>query len=284
MKLLCVGDVMVETVVHVAADVGDGDEAQGVFETRVGGQALNVARVFHRLGGQSLFYAAVGQDEWAGWLRRQLRQEGLKFRFQKTAKPTGMVISIASPQDRTMYAQRGANEMLDLSQLKKFKLKNEDGLYFSGYLMNNPQGITQLQRAIENHNRNLTVIDTPPVGVMNKVGVDRFLQACAGIQVFLTNQDEAAVLTRKSNLKEMLELLANRFPMVIIKQGAKGCSLADQSEVVHVPTTPLKNINATGAGDAFCGGFLYALSQGQSSRAAAQFAHEVAAKVISREA
>ncbi len=283
MRLLCVGDVMVETVVHVAENVNSGDEAQGVFETRVGGQALNVARVFHRLGGPSLFYAAVGQDESADWIKRQLKQERLKFKLQKTDQPTGVVFSIAASQDRTMYTQRGANAMLDLTELKKFNLKPEDALYFSGYLMNNAQGVGQIQKAIEQHNRNLTIIDTPPVGVLEKVGVDRFLQACAGIQVFFTNLAEAAEITRKTKVDDMLDVLVNRFPTVIIKQGAKGCSLADQNERATVPTQPLKNIDATGAGDAFCGGFLYALGQGQSGKAAAQYANEVAANVISRE-
>jgi len=282
MKLLCVGDVMVETVVHVAENISPGDEAQGVFETRVGGQALNVARVYHRLGGQSLFYAAVGQDDGADWIKTQLEQEKLNFKFQKSDQPTGIVFSIATPQERTMYTQRGANKTLDLLSLDKFMLKDEDALYFSGYLLNNEQGISQFQQAIEQHHRNLTVIDTPPVGVLEKVGIDRFLQTCSGIQVFLTNQDEAAEITRKTKIQDMLNVLSRCFPSVIIKQGAKGCALIDQHESVVVPTQPLEKIDATGAGDAFCGGFLYALSQGKSGKAAAQFANEIAAQVISR--
>ena len=60
--------------------------------------------------------------------------------------------------------------------------------------------------------------------------------------------------------------------MVVIKQGGAGCTILDgrSGRTVHVPSYPAAVVDLTGAGDAFCGGFLVGwVETGDLLRAAA---------------
>jgi len=282
MKLLCVGDLMAEVVVYAPREAAFGDEAQAEFHTRPGGQALNVARIYRRLGGSSILQAAVGNDTWAVLLRKQLRHEGIKLRLQRHPMPTGMVISLVAGQQRTMYAQRSANVALLPGKLNT--LKAHDILYLSGYLLQTRQGRTVAKNTLAQAKKRqlFTVVDTPPVQLLKQIGSQHFLDTTKGTDAFLATEDEAQSLTGKRGVEHVARCLGQRFPLVIVKQGPKGCWVQQRDACQHVPTVPLDDVDPTGAGDAFCGGLLYALGKGLGAVDAARFAHKVTAQTIGR--
>jgi len=69
---------------------------------------------------------------------------------------------------------------------------------------------------------------------------------------------------------------------VIITMGGEGCLVYDGGEARHVPAFPVDVVDTTGAGDAFHGGFICALSMGKDMHAAAVFASAVAALKCAR--
>jgi len=284
MKLLCVGDLMVDVVVYASTEAVFGDETQTEFRTRPGGQAFNVARAYRRLGAKSALQAAVGRDLWAAWLRRKLRQEGIRLWLQRAPLPTGMVASRVSGEQRTMYSQRGADVAL---KPRKFKqLGVHDTLYLSGYLLQTQRGQSVVTDALEQAKKKhlFTAIDTPPAQLLRRIGPQDFLDRAQGIDTFLATDDEAQLLTGQREVELMARCLGQRFALVIVKQGPQGCWVQQRGVGQHVPTVPLDNVDPTGAGDAFCGGLLYALGQGLKAVDAARFAHRVAAQTIGRRA
>jgi sugar/nucleoside kinase (ribokinase family) len=64
---------------------------------------------------------------------------------------------------------------------------------------------------------------------------------------------DAPVVTARAACSRLLEMGARA---VVIKLGAGGCYLADSSHQAALPALPTQVIDSTGAGDAFCGGFL----------------------------
>ncbi len=64
---------------------------------------------------------------------------------------------------------------------------------------------------------------------------------------------------------------------VVLKQGADGCTVYSESGAVAVPSFPVKEVDATGAGDTFDAAFLWALQRGASLVTAALWANAAGA-------
>lgn len=64
---------------------------------------------------------------------------------------------------------------------------------------------------------------------------------------------------------------------VVLKQGAEGCTVYTQDGTVAVPSFPVQEVDATGAGDSFDAAFLWALQRGASPESAALWANAAGA-------
>lgn len=87
-----------------------------------------------------------------------------------------------------------------------------------------------------------------------------------GLAAFLPSESEATSYfqPRPPDLWEMAEALSELgCPIVGIKRGGAGVYLWDQvrQRRLHIPAYPARVVDVTGAGDAFCGGFLVGLSE-----------------------
>jgi ribokinase len=71
-------------------------------------------------------------------------------------------------------------------------------------------------------------------------------------------------------------------PVFAIKMGSKGCLVYDPAEeqIYHIPAYPAKVVDSTGAGDAFCGGFMVGLQETGSPVEAAMYGSVSASFVI----
>jgi 2-dehydro-3-deoxygluconokinase len=68
---------------------------------------------------------------------------------------------------------------------------------------------------------------------------------------------------------------------VVVKDGAKGATLAIGAETFHIPVHPATEVvDTTSAGDSFNGGYLIRLAAGDDPRTAASFAARLASAVI----
>jgi len=90
----------------------------------------------------------------------------------------------------------------------------------------------------------------------------------AAIQAAATHLDDPQAAAR--------ELLAQGPELLIVTQGERGCQVWTPEEHFQVPAFPVEVVDTTGAGDAFHGGFLYAMLQGWDLRRVALFANAVA--------
>jgi sulfofructose kinase len=72
-------------------------------------------------------------------------------------------------------------------------------------------------------------------------------------------------------------LLAIGPEIVVATQGERGCEVWTADDHFQAPGYPVEAVDTTGAGDAFHGGFIYAMLQGWELRRVAAFANAVAA-------
>jgi len=93
---------------------------------------------------------------------------------------------------------------------------------------------------------------------------DEIRKALRQVDIFSLNRAEAAVLTSKSQIKDMLQALSSFAPVVVIKDGANGSYLRKGSKVIHAPAEKVDVVDTTGAGDNFDCGFLFGRIKGYS--------------------
>jgi sugar/nucleoside kinase (ribokinase family) len=106
-----------------------------------------------------------------------------------------------------------------------------------------------------------TITIDPSSGYMNPAFFDEMPGLLRGISAFITNETKLRALFegRSSKLWEMAEALGgNGCDIIIIKRGSQGQYVYDHLGHHHwnIPAYPARVVDPTGAGDAFCGGYL----------------------------
>ena len=109
-----------------------------------------------------------------------------------------------------------------------------------------------------------TITVDPSAGYMNKTFWDDIPQVITGITAFLPSEEEVYSLFegKTRDLREIAAALASHgCEFVVIKRGEKGVLLYEHvsRNYWEVPAYPVQPVDPTGAGDAFCGGFLAGL-------------------------
>jgi ribokinase len=101
--------------------------------------------------------------------------------------------------------------------------------------------------------------------------------------IFCPNESETELLTglpvatvEEAEIAARV-LLERGAGVVILTLGERGSLLISSDEVVHVPATPVKALDSTGAGDAFVGSLAYFLAAGKPLTEAIRHANYIAA-------
>ncbi len=106
-----------------------------------------------------------------------------------------------------------------------------------------------------------TVTLDPSAGSMSPTFWDDIPALVTGLTAFMPNEDEIRRLFygRSTDVWEMMETIADYgCELVVVKRGERGQLLFDRATRAkwEVPAYPARVVDPTGAGDAFCGGFL----------------------------
>jgi 2-dehydro-3-deoxygluconokinase len=90
--------------------------------------------------------------------------------------------------------------------------------------------------------------------------------------------EDVRILTGLTEPEAMLDFYLRLGPKVVaLKMGEAGTWLATPEQRVHIPRHVVQVVDATGAGDAFCGAFLARILAGDAPEAAARYASVAAA-------
>jgi sugar/nucleoside kinase (ribokinase family) len=119
---------------------------------------------------------------------------------------------------------------------------------------------TLLPAVLRQNGFTLVTLDPSP-GTMSPTFWDDMPALISGLTAFLPNENEMRALFhgRSTDLWEMMEAISNYgCEIVVIKRGERGQYLYDRSTKSRweIMAYPARVTDPTGAGDAFCGGFL----------------------------
>ena len=291
--MLVVGDVVNDVLAQAAWPLALGDDNPAVIRSRPGGSAANQAAWLATLGLDVVFAGRVGARD-AEFHRRELARLGVEpLLAADESAPTGSIVVLVGPDgERTMITDRGANLRLRPADVPVALLDGAALLHLTGYSFFEP-GPREVVRGLLAAARDRGVPVTVDPGsaaflAAPSVGPAAFLGWTRDAAVCFPNLDEAAVLTgadappAAADPAAMAAVLVGYYRAAVIKLGADGAVFAARGSAPgRVAAEPAAVRDTTGAGDAFCAGFLAAWLGGAPLPAACAAAVGTAARAVS---
>jgi ribokinase len=259
--VVALGDVNVDIIAHFAGFPAKGEDAlASATEIHCGGSAANTAIALARIGIRTSLIARVGPDSWALKVFGCLDEAGVSptgLQRDPTAM-TGLMYVVVTPDgERTIFGHRGANVFTDPEQVKEEELAAARLFHLSGYaLLSEPQRSAAL-RALEAACRHgLTVTLDPGMAVPHKA-LEEMRALLPTVNILMPSYAEAQQLTGETEPEACSRaLLEAGVGVVALKLGEKGCLIATDQRLIHVPGFLVKTRDSTGAGDNFDAGLI----------------------------
>ena len=253
------------------------------FFTNQGGKGANQAVAAARLGGNVLFISSVGDDFFGERTLQSLRNEGINAEFTRIdrQKPSGVaVITVDNNGENTIVVNPGANSTL---------LPN-DIQYVEDLIISNDFVLMQLEIPIETVEYIIGICSKKGVKVILNPAPAQELSRKASEQIYLLtpNEKEASLLSgipvidEASARKAAKALVAKGVQNVIITLGSKGILALYKEQFIYMRAKEVEVVDTTAAGDVFNGALVVALNEGQSIKAALNFANQASAISVTR--
>jgi sugar/nucleoside kinase (ribokinase family) len=211
------------------------------------------------------YFAAVGSDFGPNH-RELLERLGVDLRglIERDGFPTARAWQLFEPEERRVEVFR-----TDIGEFYRLEARLEempsDYLEARGYHLHFGTLVQMVELAEKlravNPAAQLVWEPTP----LQFTGTDdEFHAVLSRVDLVSPDLDEARQMTGRSTTDGMVEtLLGWGVPTVALRMGARGSLVASAAgEIYAVPAVPTNVVDTTGAGDAYCGGFLVALATG----------------------
>jgi sugar/nucleoside kinase (ribokinase family) len=228
-----------------------------------GGSGANIAAWLAVDGTEVAFVGRRGADIAGRNRDMELMGYGVDARLvMDPERPTGTcVVMVTHKGDQTMMSDPGANAALSPDDLPKDLFTPGSHLHVSGYTLLNTGSRQATLAAISMARRaGMTIsVDGASSAPLERAGAEPFLQMTNGATLLLVNAEQGRVLTGRPEPEQAARVLNAWYPHVVMKLAAQGALFYanGRPEPVRVPAPPIERIiDRTGAGDAFCAGFL----------------------------
>ncbi len=243
-----------------------------------GGKGANQAVAAARLGGNVSFICKVGRDVFGEKAIAGYVKEGIDISnvlYSDKASGTALIM-VDDKGENCISVAPGANGDLSVKDIESI----------AGVIREADFLILQLEIPVESvvaaariaHESGSYVILNPAPAC--KLPAELFEY----VSLATPNQTEIALMTGiegdvESAMKKLNEMGVKD---IILTLGSKGSAIWDGKKAEIVPARKVKAVDATAAGDTFCGALCVALSEGKSKREAVEFATKASALTVQR--
>ena len=241
---------------------------QLMFNT--GGGGTNTAVAFSRLGLKTGYIGAVGKDENAEIILRELREEKVAFLGQIVNDKTDYSVILDSVEhDRTILNYKGASIKLKFDKIKMPALEQTKWIYCSSLV---GDAFRTLEKISDFASRNKIKLAFNPSSYLAEKGPKYLGKILRNSTALIMNKEEDKDITGKQKEIEMLKVLRAFGPSyAIITDGKRGVFADCGGERYFVQPHKVKVMESTGAGDAFASTFVAALIHKKDLRTALQW-------------
>ena len=271
-SIFCIGELLIDMVCVDNKGLKNGEK----FEKKAGGAPANVAASICKLDGKAYFLGQVGADFFGKYLLELLRDLKINTEMAVAEGSTTMaLVGIDENGERNFDFLRGSDGEYSFENVDLSKISNSDIIHFgsaTGFLDGELK--KTYFKLLEHAKNNNIYVSFDPNYRDALITNDKleafvedsitFLKKCDFAKL---SDEELFLLTNEkditSGVKKLHELGVK---VVTITLGVNGTYISVNGENEIVPSIKIKQVDSTGAGDAFVGAVLKQLSDIEDKR------------------
>lgn len=260
-----------------------------------GGTGGNTAAALAALGTPVEFHGTIGEDAFGRWVTEDFRQAGVGIRGLVVLPDasTAQVIALLEPDGErylVIYPPTGgAHTHMRAEHLNHDLLTNASWVHTTGMCLRaSPLKETILAgMAIAREAGVPTSIDLnlriELWGLSDEVRATVEAAVALSDVVFGNGTEEVMPLAKTDSIEAAVRALSGGKRTAVARIGADGAiACAPDGTLIHAPGFPAQVVNTIGAGDAFNGGFITAMTEGASLAGALRWGNAVGALKVAR--
>ena len=224
------------------------------FSLQLGGGLPATLINLGRLGIETKIATELGNDIFSNFAKEKFIENGVAPTnlYEGEKIPLNITSAIILPEDRTFYSYGKGTIEPDEKAMETFYTIATG----SKICMMQLGGFLPVYKKLKEEGT-ILVLDTGWDDEMSFEKYDEYLNTA---DYYTPNRKEALRITGADNEKDAAYALKKYFDKVVVKVDADGCIGIDGDDYFFCPSIEeFKNVDSTGAGDAFLAGFMYGL-------------------------
>jgi sugar/nucleoside kinase (ribokinase family) len=225
------------------------------------------------LGARVAFLGKIGRDKFGEVVLESLRGNHVDVSMIRIDENlgTGATVILNVDEDRANTTYPGAMDYLTINDISEEDLVKARHVHFSSYFLQPGiwNDLGKLFRMAKQLGLTTSFDMQWDPKETWKLDIEDVLPH---VNVFLPNEKELMLLTKKKNLKDAIECIQKYTDILVVKRGNKGSWVIHKGKVADFSPYLNKNVvDAIGAGDSFNAGFIFKFIQGKELDECQQF-------------
>lgn len=280
--VICFGALNMDRLYRVNRIAREEEESFIIgFKETPGGSAANTAVGLARLGLKTGFIGKVAEDREGKLLLKDFENEKVDTNGIIVSKGgrSGVVMGYVDKKgDRALYVDPGVNDFLEFEEIDLEYAGSTNILHLTSFVADTP---FQAQRELVKRLSDVK-ISFDPGELYARRGLTSLKPIIERSLVMFPNENEVRLLTGQ-NYKKGSEILVDEgADIVVVTLGGRGCYVRNGRETHLVEPYEVKVVDTTGAGDAFCAGFLYGLIKNKDLYECGRLGNFVASRCLQK--
>ncbi len=304
-QLLGISNAIVDILAHVddefirrigattgAMNLIDQEQAAAIYELMgpatemSGGSVANTVAGFANLGGSAAYIGHVHDDQLGEIFNHDMRSLGVDIRLQPATDgaPTARSYILITPDaQRTMNTYLGSCTELGLADITPETVATPKLILLEGYLWDIAEGPALARKVMD---MAAGIGATVALSLSDAYCVQRHRDSFAaavrdGAHIVIADENEINELLQTDSFDASLAKLDDYDNLFVMTRSEQGSVIVQGDETLVQPATPVeKVVDTTGAGDAYCAGFLYGWANEWTLQDCAKLGTHCATRVI----
>ena len=247
------------------------------FSLQLGGGLPATLINLGRLGIKTKIATELGDDMFSDFARKKYAENGVEplNLYKGNGIPLNITSAIILKNDRSFITYgNGSTEPSDEAKEDFYRLAEGAKI-----CLMSAGGFTEIYKKLKSQGT-IMVLD---IGWDEELSFEKYGELLSIADYFTPNRKEALKITGKSDEKDAAFALKKYFDKVVVKTDRDGCIGIDGDDYFFCPSLErFKNVDSTGAGDAFLAGFVYGLFYDYPLRDCIKFGNITGGKAVTK--
>jgi len=282
-KVLVIGSVNVDHTTYFEKLPQAGETLVGQdYKSAIGGKGANQAVAASLSGADVTFLCAIGEDDNANKIQKELAKFPMKTIYHKTEKQTGIatiLVNSSTGQNRIIIVP-GSNAELKEDIIRKYANLIAKCDYLLLQLEIPMDSVKICLELAKKHNK-VTILNPAPASHLSP-------EVLKLVDYFTPNESELETISEmlcnneEDYIKAAQVLIEKGVSNVIVTRGEQGSLLINKNSCIKIPVYKVNAVDTTAAGDCYNGVFVSYLSQGHDIEDALNMASIASALAVTK--